>query len=123
MEIKKELTEIKRKNIDPTRYMEWTLDQFVVWISCLDDEKFKKYEETLREAFERDGIDGSAIVDIEKNDWIPWGIQSFKDRTSLQRHIQHLKEQNANNNKNNDQIAPAYNASNYNEGGNKTEYH
>ena len=121
IKVKKELKEIKKKHIDPNRFMEWTADEFVDWICNLDEGKYAEYEDKLREAFKSEGIDGSAIPDIEKNDWKGWGIQMFKDRTNIHKHTQALKQQNVNSNDNNE-VAPAYD-SNYNEGGNKTEYH
>ena len=118
--VRKELKEMKRKNIDPKRFMDWTGDEFVDWICSLDEGKYMQYEDRLREAFENEAIDGSAIPDIEKNDWKGWGVQIFKDRTNIHKHAQALKNQNVNDN--NDNVAPAYNL-NYNEGGDKTEYH
>ena len=122
IEIKEELQELKRKNINPARYMEWTSDEFVDWICHLERQKFKRYEQTLREAFKSEGIDGSSIQDIEKNDWKGWGLNSFNDRTTIHKHLQKLKHQHQNNDDNENEVAPAYNI-NYNEGGDKTEYH
>ena len=117
IEVKQELKIAKRKNIDPSTFRKWSGDEFVDWITSIEQEKFMKYENALRSAFKREGIDGSAIPDIEKNDWTQWGVQSFKDRTNIHKHVQDLRNQNNNDN----QIAAAYNVNN--EGGNKTEYH
>ena len=99
--------------------MEWTGDQFVDWICMLDNEKYMKYETALRSAFKREGIDGAAIPHIEKNDWTPWGVQGFMDRTNIHKHVQDLKIQNNNDN----QIPAAYHAPVQINEGDKTEYH
>ena len=134
--------------------MDRSSDEFMEWICSIEQEKYLKYKSTLRSAFKRDGIDGlaitdidkndcsiqqeryikyenalraafkledidgSAIGDIDKNDLKGWGIQSFKDRTSIHKQLQNLLNQNNHDN----QVAAAYNA-NDNEGGDKTEYH
>ena len=58
--------------------MEWTSDEFVDWICSLEEDKYMKYENALRSAFKKDGVCGALIPDIEKNDWIPWGIRVLR---------------------------------------------
>ena len=122
MKTKKELKEIKRQNIDPRRYMEWTADAFVDWICNMEQGRYSKYEDGLRVSFKKEDICGVAIPYIEKNDWKGWGVESFMDRTNLHKKVQDLITQNDNNvnNMNNNQIAAPH--INYNEGGNSTDY-
>eukprot|EP01084_Bolivina_argentea_P260561 440056_1 len=104
VEVKKKLKELKRKNIDPTKFREWSGDEFVDWICGLEQGKYIKYESSLRNEFGKEDISGQSISDIEKNDWKGWGINNFAHRSNIQKHINNLVQQNNNNVKNN-QIA------------------
>ena len=122
IEVKKELKILKRKNIDPTRFMEWTSDEFVDWICILDEGKYSKYEEQLRRAFISESISGEAIPHINKNEWKElFGINNYMDRTNLDKHVKNLIKRNKDNSNDNDNGNAE--TGNYNEGGNMTEYH
>eukprot|EP01084_Bolivina_argentea_P288353 494890_1 len=94
MEVKKELNELKKKCIDVSRYNEWSSDEFVNWICSLDDGKYEKYENKLRNIFIEEDISGEAIPHIQKNEWKEWGITSYMDRTNLDKHLKNLLNQN-----------------------------
>eukprot|EP01083_Nonionella_stella_P249183 861916_1 len=93
-EVKRELNELKKKNIDLSKFREWTSDEFVDWICSLEQGKYSKYEEKLRVVFIEEAISGEAIPHIEKNDWKAFGITVFMDRTNLHKHVQGLVNYN-----------------------------
>eukprot|EP01084_Bolivina_argentea_P094422 169746_1 len=71
-------------------WMKWTSNQFVDWIITLDSGEYKKYENTLRDSFGKEQVDGSSIPHIGRSDWQGWGITNLKHRVQLQNHIQRL---------------------------------
>ena len=110
IEVEEKLESLKKKNIDPKRFMEWTSDEFVDWICDLDDGRFEEYEKRLRKVFVEESIMGKAIPYIEKNDWKTWGIANFLDRTSLHKRVRNLVDSNGVSNES------------FNEGGQVTVY-
>eukprot|EP01084_Bolivina_argentea_P113609 202443_1 len=55
-EVKRELKELKKNNIDPSKFRKWTSDEFVDWICSLEQGKYSKYEEKLRVVFIEEAI-------------------------------------------------------------------
>lgn len=104
-QIKKELDELKRlKNRKSKHYMDWSGDELVDWIISIHGGKFKKYEQDLRNAFKKEGVNGSAIPHIDKSEWKSWGITNFMDRTNLDHEIKKLMNGDQQNDDNNEGV-------------------
>ena len=107
-ELKQQLQQFRQQRIiDPSRFREWSGDEFIEWICSLDKGRFKQYENILSAAFKKQGINGQAIPHIQKNDWMSWGIQNFMDRTNIDQYVQKLIQQQNGNNNDNPFAAPA----------------
>merc|ERR1711902_391765 len=90
-----ELDKLKRmKNINTTKYREWSSDEVVDWLISLEDGKFLKYEDMFRVIFNQQGVDGSTIGYIDKSELKGWGIDSFSDRARIHENIQNLINKN-----------------------------
>ena len=87
---KAELAKLRRKNMDTTKYMEWSAEEFVDYICTVDNGIFLKYEDILRESFKNDDVDGEAIPHLEKNEWRGFGIKNYMDRAKLHKCIKDL---------------------------------
>eukprot|EP01084_Bolivina_argentea_P074286 134782_1 len=46
-----EIIELKKTLLQFKDWKEWKIDEFVIWISCLENNKYKKYEQILLKAF------------------------------------------------------------------------
>merc|ERR1712228_139305 len=112
-ELKQQLNKLRIQNIDTTKYLEWTGDDFVDWICSLDDERFKQYEEKLKSVFAEEGISGNAIPYIQKEEWKGFGIKNYMDRTRIQAHVDKLTNAKAQHQEND----------NDDDEGKMTEYH
>ena len=101
LKLREENKKFKLQNIDENKYNEWTKDELIYWIISLNGKVYKQYENNLKAMFDKQSIDGSCIEDIEDDDWKKWGIQNFKERKGLIKHIKSLinKNKNKNNNK------------------------
>ena len=80
----------KNRQLDLSAYEAWPQYDVLHWILSLEGNRFGKYEETLRQKFIEQGIDGECLKDTLKSDIAEWGIKHFKDKTSLYKHIQQL---------------------------------
>ena len=78
---------IKFKN---KHFTEWTSDQCVDWICNLNDGKYSKYDQILRPIFKKEGVNGSALKFIDKQELRGWGIESFMDRKNIEQQIKKL---------------------------------
>ena len=111
-EARKELNEMrKRIRMDVSRYLEWTSDELVDWIMTLDGgDRYQIYEVQLRSSFNSEGVDGQGLGDISTIELKSWGINSFKDRNNIHKHIQNVIKggvnNNDNDNDNNGNVAP-----------------
>ena len=75
---------------DITKYKEWNVNQMIQWISSLNDGKFNKYCDNLRNAFVSDGIEnGEIMVQLTRHDLRnnPFNVTSFTDRKELELHF------------------------------------
>eukprot|EP01083_Nonionella_stella_P052994 140398_1 len=91
------------KQLDGTNYLNWTRDDVVSWIISLDNGRYGKYENNIRQTFHNDNIDGSCLPHVEKNDIRDWGVTDFKHRVFILKHIQNLQKD-----KQNDDVHQAY---------------
>ena len=108
MQTKQQMNQLKKKTIDPSRFMQWTSDEFVDWIGNLEQERYKVYEQNLRQSFLKEGISGEAIPHIEKSEWKEWGVTNYMDRTKIHQHVGNLVMKYGNQqmvNNNNNQLA------------------
>ena len=65
---KKELVSLKRrKSMNPKNFRKWTGDEVVDWIVSIEDGVFVKYEEKLRTAFKREGVNGEGLQFINNS--------------------------------------------------------
>ena len=115
-----ELNKLKQERImDPSRYEQWNADNLITWICNLDGGKYNKYRQKLMKAFNNEGVNGSNVHHLDKQELRGFGVDSFSDRANIYQHIQALV--NAGNNKqnemHNDQVALAQN-----EGHHGTDY-
>ena len=87
---KAEISKLRKSKIDITKYMEWSADEFVDYICTVEDGRFLKYEDVLRENFKNEEVSGEAIPHIEKNEWREFGVRNYMDRTQLHKCIKDL---------------------------------
>ena len=109
-ELKNEIKELKLKNIDESKYLEWDYEEIVSWIISLDNGRYCKYEEKLKTE-----LNGTNLQRVDQNDIKSWGVKKFDDKKDLYLAIQDLvnksnKKQNVNNNNMNegDNVPTAY---------------
>ena len=93
--VREELETLKlaKQAPDVQNYRKWTADQFMDWITNIDEgslKPFKQYEHSLRRAFLKDGINGVAIPHIKESHWEQWGVASFVHRALLDKHLKNL---------------------------------
>ena len=113
-EAKAELDKVNRlKRINVKNYLNWSADEVVDWIDTLEEGKYEKYDANLRLIFNKEGVNGEAIVHIDKPSLRDWGVNNFKDRSNIYIHCQKLINQNKENDENKQNII---NNNNDNEG-------
>merc|ERR1711971_616905 len=90
--IKKFCNSVTRPHMN--EYKEWNMNMTMTWIKSLDNGYFIKYAETLRRAFESDGIKAADLPYIGQADLAttPFEIRSFKDRKTLADHFKVLEQ-------------------------------
>ena len=82
---------IERELYPPsTEYETWDSKQSIRWICSLENGRYLKYRDTLRENMIRDGFKGSDFCDIDKADLRIYGVDVFSDRAALHKAIQKL---------------------------------
>ena len=72
--------------------MQWDADMIVDWILSLD-EAYRQYENVLRNALNEEGVDGSMLRDLDRNDLRGWGVTNLKHRIGIIREIKILTSQ------------------------------
>eukprot|EP01083_Nonionella_stella_P082021 226312_1 len=82
---------------DVNQYESWNVDQILMWINKLEDKRFMKYTNDLREVFVEEGITGDCLPDIDKIELKTYKkdnkpiIGAFRDRRDLAKHFSSLK--------------------------------
>ena len=82
------------KNPDTTQYENWNIGTIIIWMSGLENGRYRKYLEQIKNGLEASEIvKGEYLLDIDKTDLLaqPFGISSLPDRTVLMRHFKALK--------------------------------
>jgi len=83
------------KVLDTTKYRQWTPSEVVQWIVSLQPQKMRRYETTLREQFEKQGVNGLALEFVDKSSLFGWGVEDFMDRVQIEKAIQRLVAQHS----------------------------
>ena len=77
-----------------TKYIEWNVDDILLWIKSLENGRYLKYLEVLRVGFKESEIEsGELLPDLETADLsvTPFHIKSFRDKRDLIRHFKALR--------------------------------
>ena len=91
--------------IDPSRYLQWSCDELVLWICSLDNGRYSQYKDKLLTAFREQGVNGTAIHYMDKSDLKGFGVDAFGDRGNIYEHIQNLVNKNKMNDNQNANIS------------------
>ena len=78
-------------------YKKWNLNDIIEWISYLENGRYKKYCEILKNGFKKDNITkGEMLPDINASDLSvkPFDIRNFSDRKGLEKHFKKLRDSN-----------------------------
>ena len=124
--LRKEVKTLRTKCLNVSDYNEWDIDSIVLWISQLNNGKYKKYCDGLRSALKEEELTGSDLGDIEESNLKDWGVKNFRDRKDMLKEIKRLTS--GQKGPGHEQIQaqglapPAYGQPVVNEGG-QTEYH
>eukprot|EP01083_Nonionella_stella_P075318 204694_1 len=71
-------------------YEQWNTDDVLMWIMRLDNNRFRKYEEKLKENLQSECVMGRDLRDVDSGDVKGWGVMDFADRKYLLQQIQEL---------------------------------
>ena len=91
-EMTQKYNELKKLNIDESKFMDWDTETVVDWMLSLDEE-YGKYEGSLRENMRTEGVNGSLLHELEKMDLQRYGVVMLKDRVAIIRAIEKLTSQ------------------------------
>ena len=122
-ELKIEYETLKSDRLDVKNYLDWKAKDVVEWIMSLENQRFIKYKDLLLNKFVKENVDGLALNEMDAGDLAQFGVNDFKDRKCL---IKHIKSLSNNINVNiNDNAAPMHDedALIQQEGQNNTAYH
>ena len=93
-ELREENEKLKGGAVDYSQYESWNSEQISQWILgiCDGDRNriFAKYDKVIQEQLEKQHLRGIDLKDLNKNDLMSFGINSFSDRNVLYKHIQML---------------------------------
>ena len=93
--LQKENEKLKRKTIDPTKFEEWNEDDVINWIFSLENGLFEQsYGDILSKEIKNAELSGSDLIELNTNDMKMFGINKFKHKKILEKHIQKLVQQN-----------------------------
>lgn len=80
-------------NPDASNYESWTVNDIIMWVISLDNGRFRKYCEKLKDSFVKNELKGGDLPDISRQDLdISFGIKSFSDRVALEKHLRGLQQ-------------------------------
>ena len=88
-ELKGKYDKLYRKVIDKNNYEKWNADMITNWIISLGQE-YEPYEKLLRMNLKKESLDGSCLKELDKNDLHRFGVENFKHKSAILRHIQQL---------------------------------
>ena len=81
---------------DIGKYQEWDIEICMKWIQLLDNGRFIKYIDVLRNGFMSDGVKCKLLPEMTASDLRnePFGIKDFQDRTDLIKYFKSLAKKN-----------------------------
>merc|ERR1719245_1122510 len=82
----------RKSNIDENDYINWDSDIITDWILNLDQE-YERYEDPLRANLKKEEVDGSLLVELDKNDLHRLGIITLKHKIAITKQIKRLTNQ------------------------------
>ena len=87
------IEEYERNSIDLSVYKSWDINTTMKWIKSLNNGKFTKYLDILREGFQMNCVKAADLPDLEQYDLSiePFNIKIFGDRKKLCQHFQSLR--------------------------------
>ena len=88
--LREEVKRLRIKQLDESKYLEWSYEQISSWMMSLDNGRLTKYEQTVKANLEDEEVDGSTLGDINETDLKRWGIKKFSDIKYLLKEIQRL---------------------------------
>mmetsp|Transcript_51885 Transcript_51885/g.82770 ORF Transcript_51885/g.82770 Transcript_51885/m.82770 type:complete len:264 (-) Transcript_51885:36-827(-) len=74
---------------DEANYAQWTTDIVCDWIIQLNAQ-FKTYEESLRNKLKEEGVNGSLLAMLDKNDLHRFGVIQFEHKVMILQQMQRL---------------------------------
>ena len=92
--LKEENKKIKQNAIDTTKYEEWNEDDIINWIFTLENGLFYDfYCDILPKEIKDSQLKGPDLIELNTADLKGFGINVFKHRKILEKHIQKLIQQ------------------------------
>ena len=88
--LRKENEILRAKILNNGNYHDWDHDDILHWILNLDNKRFMKYENKLRENLNEEEPSGQYLADVNEQDIKRWGIKKFGDIKDLKKHIDNL---------------------------------
>ena len=73
-----------------TDYLNWNHEDIFNWIMSLESDRFRKYENVLKQSLFEEELKGPHLVDVDKTDIHRWGIKPFEDKQKLYTFIREL---------------------------------
>eukprot|EP01084_Bolivina_argentea_P126562 224082_1 len=83
---------LRKSKINEKSFVKWDYDQIADWIVSLDSEH-EVYEKVLKENLKKEGVDGSLLPELERNDLHRFGIVRLKHKISIMKHIKRVSAQ------------------------------
>eukprot|EP01084_Bolivina_argentea_P020457 38038_1 len=87
-ELKNEYDKLKKR----LGHKAWNAKDIVDWIIGIDAARFQRYYQTLLQNMTDEGIDGSCLADLERDELKGLGITQFKDRREIFHAIKKLTQ-------------------------------
>eukprot|EP01083_Nonionella_stella_P119499 357247_1 len=109
--LRSEISKLKVKSVDITKYLSWKHEDILMWIMSLDNNRFDGYRDRLSQSLKEEGIEGIHLNEVNEMDIKGWGIKNFADKKFLLKKIKELVHQKS---KQNNRTNQSYNA--FNEG-------
>ena len=89
-DLKEQITNLKIKSIDPTKYKTWDTNDVLSWILSLDNKLFLQYQDKLKKCLFEEQIQGNDLQDVNEIDVKGWGITKFAHKKKLVLRIKEL---------------------------------
>ena len=93
--LKAQVKELKTNLIDPSKYRDWSYEDILLWITGLEDGKYKGYDKVLMKVLAEEQPCGKDLGSVDAADVKRWGVTKFADIKDLCNHIKQLINNNA----------------------------